>query len=321
MAVYTEIPDAELVSFLEQYEIGELHSLKGIAEGVENSNYLLTTDTGPYILTLYEKRVDENDLPFFLGLMEHLAENGVTCPQPVAMKNGEVLARLAGRPAAIITYLDGISVRRPTPDHCEQVGKALAQLHTASLRFELSRQNALTVENWRPLFEMSGSRADTVAPDLSRMIEKELDFLEKEWPHTLPRGVIHADLFPDNVFFLKNRLSGIIDFYFGCNDLLSYDLSICINAWCFEPDHSFNVTKAQALMKGYATVREISQPEQDNLPILCRGSALRFLLTRLYDWLNVPPGALVVPKNPAEYMAKLKFHQSVSSSSEYGIYT
>jgi len=320
MAVYTEISDNELVSFLQLYDIGELHSLKGIAEGVENSNYLLTTDAGPFILTLYEKRVNVEDLPFFLGLMQHLSQNGVNCPQPIAMKNGEHLTTLAGRPAAIISYLDGISVRKPTPSHCEQLGRVLAQMHLASTDFAISRKNALTVENWRPLFEMSGKRTDTVAPGLSELIKKELGFLEANWPHTLPRGVIHADLFPDNVFFLKDKLSGVIDFYFGCNDLLAYDLSICINAWCFEPENAFNVTKANALLKGYCEVRPLAQVEYDNLPILCRGSALRFLLTRLYDWLNVPPGALVVPKNPAEYIAKLKFHQSVSSSSEYGIY-
>lgn len=321
MAVYTEIPDNELVEFLTRYDIGGLHALKGIAEGVENSNYLLTTDAGPHILTLYEKRVNADDLPFFLGLMQHLAENGVNCPQPVPMKDGEFLTNLAGRPAAIISYLDGISVRKPTASHCEQVGEVLAQMHLGSLRFSISRKNALTVENWRPLFEMSGTRTDEVAPGLSKMITDELDMLEANWPHTLPRGVIHADLFPDNVFFLNNKLSGIIDFYFGCNDLLAYDVAICINAWCFEPDNSFNVTKAKSLLKGYNSVRELSEVELENLPVLCRGSALRFLLTRLYDWLNVPPGALVVPKNPSEYIAKLKFHQSVSSPSEYGIYS
>ncbi|MBO6814431.1 MAG: homoserine kinase [Rhizobiaceae bacterium] len=320
MAVYTEISESQINGFLEQYDIGELHALKGIAEGVENSNYLLTTDAGPYILTLYEKRVNEADLPFFLGLMEHLADNGVNCPQPVAMTNGEYLSRLADRPAAIISYLDGFSVRRPKPSHCKQVGAALARMHMASTRFPLSRKNALTVDDWRPLFEMSGSRTDEVSPGLAKMISTELDFLEKQWPHTLPRGVIHADLFPDNVFFLKGELSGIIDFYFGCNDLLAYDLAICINAWCFEPDHSFNVTKAKALVKGYRQVRDLSAEELESLPVLCRGSALRFLLTRLYDWLNVPPGALVVPKDPSEYIAKLKFHQSVGSPEEYGIH-
>lgn len=318
MAVYTEIPDAELIEYLKQYDIGELHSLKGIAEGVENSNYLLSTDVGMHILTLYEKRVNVDDLPFFLGLMDHLAGNGLECPQPIALKNGEQLSKLADRPSAIISYLDGNSVKRPSNTHCRQLGEAMAQMHLAGEGFEIKRPNALTVENWRPLYEMSGQGSNTVAAGLSKLIEDELTYLEGNWPSDLPTGVIHADLFPDNVFFLKDKLSGIIDFYFACNDILAYDIAICINAWCFETDHSFNVTKAQAMLKGYNSVRQMTKDEIEALPVLCKGSALRFLLTRLYDWLNVPEGALVTPKNPSEYIAKLKFHQSVNRASEYG---
>ena len=318
MAVYTEIPDAELVEYLKQYDIGELHSLKGIAEGVENSNYLLVTDAGMHILTLYEKRVNADDLPFFLGLMEHLAKNGLECPQPITLKSGEQLSTLADRPSAIISYLDGNSVKRPSSSHCRQLGETMAQMHLAAEGFEIKRPNALTVENWRPLYKMSGKGSDSVANGLSKLIEDELTYLEALWPKGLKTGIIHADLFPDNVFFLKDKLSGIIDFYFACNDVLAYDIAICINAWCFEADHSFNVTKAQAMLSGYNSVRKISNEEHEALPILCRGSALRFLLTRLYDWLNVPQGALVTPKNPAEYIAKLKFHRSVNSASEYG---
>jgi homoserine kinase type II len=318
MAVYTEITDTELVEYLKQYDIGEMHSLKGIAEGVENSNYLLVTDAGMHILTLYEKRVNEDDLPFFLGLMEHLAKNGLECPQPIALKTGEQLSQLAGRPSAVISYLDGNSVKRPGSTHCRQLGEALAQMHLAGEGFEIERANSLSVEHWRPLYQMSGSGSDGVASGLSALIESELDYLEGNWPTDLPRGVIHADLFPDNVFFLKEKLSGIIDFYFACNDMMAYDIAICINAWCFESDHSFNVTKAQALLGGYNSVRKISDKEFSSMPILCRGSALRFLLTRLYDWLNVPEGAMVTPKNPSEYIAKLKFHQSVHQASEYG---
>ncbi|MEM7215129.1 MAG: homoserine kinase [Pseudomonadota bacterium] len=319
MAVYTQIPDSELKEYLARYDIGDLHSLKGIAEGVENSNFLLTTDAGTYILTLYEKRVNPDDLPFFLGLMQHLAGNGLDCPQPVRLRTGDVLSRLASRPSAIISYLDGNSVRRPGPDHCLQVGEAMAAMHLAGEGFKLSRKNALTLKDWRPLFQMSESKADSVARDLSGLISGELDYLEKNWPANLPSGVIHADLFPDNVFFLKDRLSGLIDFYFACNDLFAYDISVCINAWCFEPDNSFNVTKAMALIRGYQKVRKLSSEEILSLPVLCRGSSLRFLLTRLYDWLNVPPGALVVPKDPTEYISKLKFHRSVASASEYGV--
>jgi len=319
MAVYTEIADTELIEYLTKYDIGELHSLKGIAEGVENSNYLLSTDKGMHILTLYEKRVNADDLPFFLGLMEHLYKNGVDCPQPIALNTGEQLSTLAGRPSAIISYLDGNSVKRPTSDHCRQVGKGLATMHLAGEGFKIKRPNGLTVGDWRPLYEMSGKRSEEVLSGLSKLIEHELDFLEASWPNDLPAGVIHADLFADNVFFLKNQLSGIIDFYFACNDLLAYDVAICINAWCFESDHSFNATKANAMLKGYCEVRQLEAVECEALPILYRGSALRFLLTRLYDWLNVPPGALVTPKNPSEYIAKLRFHQSVKSASEYGM--
>jgi homoserine kinase type II len=319
MAVYTEVTDEALVAHLRQYTLGELHSFKGIAEGVENSNYLLTTDTGNYILTLYEKRVDARDLPFFLGLMEHLHARGIVCPQPVKMQSGEMIGELAGRPAAIITFLEGYSIRRPQPSHCHELGGALARFHLAGEGFSIRRKNALDMDGWRPLFEMSKSRADEVTPGLAGLIEKELDYLEAVWPSELPSGVIHADLFTDNVFFLKDRLSGIIDFYFACNDLLAYDLAICLNAWCFESNLSFNTTKARAMLQGYTAVRHLSEAEFESLPVLSRGSALRFLLTRLYDWLNVPPGALVTPKNPGEYIARLKFHQGIDNAALYGL--
>ncbi|MBL1406031.1 MAG: homoserine kinase [Hyphomicrobiales bacterium] len=319
MAVYTEVSDSALIEHLTKYDIGELSSIKGIAEGVENSNYLLTTTKGRYILTLYEARVDTNDLPFFLGLMEHLAQNGLSCPLPIVMKNGETLGTLENKPAAIISFLDGFSVKRPSADHCKELGKALAQLHMAGEGFSIKRANALAVADWRPLFEKSEKRADEVIVGLSDKIKTELDFLERNWPHDLPKGVIHADMFTDNVFFLQNKFSGIIDFYFACNDLLAYDIAICLNDWCFEPDWSFNITKARALLGGYRSVRPLSQAELEALPVLCRGAALRFLLTRLFDWLNVPVGAMVTPKNPSEYIEKLKFHKGVNSVALYGI--
>jgi len=319
MAVYTEITDEELERFIAGYDIGALLSFKGIAEGVENSNYLIVTETGPYILTLYEKRVDPGDLPFFIGLMEHLAARGLTCPQPVRDREGSALGTLAGRPAAIVTFLQGMWIRRPRVTHCAAVGEALAQLHKAGEGFEIRRRNALSVPDWRPLFERSAARADTVLPGLGEGIARELDHLEAAWPSDLPGGVIHADLFPDNVFFLRDRLSGLIDFYFACNDFLAYDAAICLNAWCFEPDGALNVTKARALLGSYARVRPFTEAEIAALPLFARGSALRFLLTRLYDWLNVPPGALVAPKDPLEYWKKLRFHQSVADVSAYGL--
>jgi homoserine kinase type II len=318
MAVYTEFGDEEFAAFMAEYDLGAVLSVKGIAEGVENSNYLLSTEKGQFILTLYEKRVHPADLPFFLGLMEHLASRGISCPLPVRDRNGEALNHLANRPAAIVTFLPGMWVRRPTASHCGAVGAAMAQLHLAGGGFPLSRRNALSVSGWHPLYDLCRSRADTVQPGLSAEIADELDYLDANWPRGLPEGVIHADLFRDNVFFLGDRLSGIIDFYFACNDALAYDIAIGINAWCFEADVSLNITKARAFLAGYQSVRRPTSAEIEALPILCRGSALRFLLTRLYDWLEVPPGALVVPKDPIEYYRKLRFHRSVSGATAYG---
>ncbi len=319
MAVYTDVTADDLTEFLSRYQIGDLRSYKGIAEGVENSNFLLHTATGSFILTLYEKRVAEKDLPFFLGLMEHLASRGITCPQPVKNKAGGVLGKLAGRPAAIVTFLDGLWICRPNPGHCAAVGEALARLHLAGKDFPGKRANALSLHNWRPLYEHAGVRGDSVRPGLCNEIVKELDVLEKSWPRDLPDGVIHADLFPDNVFFLGDKLSGLIDFYFACTDTLAYDVAVCLNAWCFEADHSYNVTKGRALLKAYANVRALMAAERAALPMLSRGAAMRFLLTRLVDWLAVPDGALVRPKDPLEYFRKLRFHQSVKSVTDYGI--
>ena len=318
MAVYTDVTAEDLARFLADYAIGELLAYKGIAEGVENSNFLVHTSTGNFILTLYEKRVAEDDLPFFLGLMEHLAARGLNCPQPVKNMQGGMLGRVAGRPAAIVTFLDGMWIRRPNAGHCAAVGEALANLHLDGADFPMKRPNALSVENWRPLFEHAGARGDSVRPGLCDEIVRELDVLEKAWPRGLPEGVIHADLFPDNVFFLGDRLSGLIDFYFACTDTLAYDVAVCLNAWCFEPDHSYNVTKGRALLKGYGRVRALNEAERAALPMLARGAAMRFLLTRLVDWLAVPAGALVRPKDPVEYFRKLRFHQSVKSAADYG---
>ncbi|MGH6684204.1 MAG: homoserine kinase, partial [Pseudolabrys sp.] len=279
MAVYTDVTADDLNEFLAGYEIGELRSYKGIAEGVENSNFLVHTGAGSFILTLYEKRVAEKDLPFFLGLMEHLAARGITCPQPVKNKKGGVLGRLAGRPAAIVTFLDGLWIRRPNAGHCAAVGATLAGLHLAGADFSMKRLNALSVAGWRPLFEHAGVRGDSIRPGLCNEIVKELDVLEKNWPRGLPEGVIHADLFPDNVFFLGDKLSGLIDFYFACTYMLAFDVAVCLNAWCFEPDHSYNVTKGRALLYAYGKMRDWSAQERAALPVLARGAAMRFLLT------------------------------------------
>ncbi|MFN3248085.1 homoserine kinase [Roseibium album] len=319
MAVYTEVTDEELQDFIGTYDVGRLLSFKGIAEGVENSNFLVHTDKASYILTLYEKRVDPDDLPYFLNLLQHLAGKGLSCPTPVPSRDGELLGTLAGRPAALVTFLEGMWVKRPRVEHCAGLGRAMAELHLDGQDYDGFRTNALNVAGWRPLFEQCGDRSDTVHPGLGDEITRELAHLEATWPSDLPHGVIHADLFPDNVFFLGSELSGLIDFYFACNDAFAYDIAICLNAWCFEIDLSFNVTKARALLKGYTSVRQLDSNEYDALPTLCRGAALRFLLTRLYDWLSVPEGALVTPKNPLEYLKKLKFHQTIGGTEAYGL--
>ena len=319
MAVYTEVGDEELEAFVAEYDLGPVLSCKGIAEGVENTNYLIHTPAGNFILTLYEKRVAAADLPFFLGLMEHLADRGIPCPTPVHGKDGKALRRLCGRPAAIVTFLEGMWPRRIRIEHCAGVGEALAQLHVAGQGFAISRPNALTVDSWRSLLEASAPRAAEVQQGLADVLSKELDSLEANWPSGLPAGICHADLFPDNVFFVGDKLSGLIDFYFACNDFFAYDLAVCLNAWCFERDRSFNVTKARAMLSAYRQVRPFSDAELAALPLLARGCALRFLLTRLYDWLNTPAGAMVKPKDPLEYLAILQFHQGVAGPGAYGL--
>ena len=319
MAVYTAVSDQKLAAFLADYDIGRAVSFKGIAEGVENSNYFLLTDQGPHILTLYEKRVAPEDLPYFLGLMEHLARRGLACPTPIHGRDGEVLRTLCGRPAAITSFLSGVWPLRPTPAQCGPLGDALAKMHVAGLDYPARRENALSVDGWRALFAQSEARADEVVPGLRAELAAELEELATRWPHDLPEGVIHADLFPDNVFFDEDKLSGLIDFYFACNDFLAYDLAVCLNAWCFEPDVNFNVTKARLMINAYRKVRSCSEAELDALPLLARGAALRFLLTRLYDWLNQADGAMVKPKDPMEYLKKLRFHRGLEGPGAYGI--
>ncbi|MCF4164713.1 homoserine kinase [Zavarzinia compransoris] len=319
MAVYTEVDDVALAAFLAEYDLGDMLSLKGIAEGVENTNYLLETTRDRFILTLFEKRVAEADLPFFVGLMDHLAQAGLSCPTPIHGRDGRALRRLAGRPAVIVSFLSGMSPKRPNVRQCASVGGALAGLHAAGADFALVRENALSLAGWRRLAQDCAGSADMVRPGLGDTIARELDFLEANWPADLPRGVIHADLFTDNVFFVGDEVSGLIDFYFACVDFYAYDLAICLNAWCFEADGAFNATKAMALSRGYVGRRRLSAAERAALPLLCRGSALRFLLTRLYDWLNQVQGALVRPKDPIEYLNKLRFHQEASGPETYGL--
>jgi homoserine kinase type II len=319
MAVYTEVSDEALAAFLADYDIGSMVAFRGIAEGVENSNFSLRTTAGDFILTLYEKRVDPAELPWFLGLMEHLSRGGIVCPLPVRGRDGMALRHLCGRHAAITTFLPGVWPRRVRLEHCGPVGAALAALHVAGADYAPTRWNALGPHGWRPLLERCRGRADEVQPRLAAELETALEAILAAWPAALPVGHIHADLFPDNVFFLDGRLSGLIDFYFAATDLLAYDIAVCLNAWCFESDFSFNVTKARSLLRAYDEVRMLSDAERQALPVLCQGAAIRFLLTRLYDWLNTPQGALVTRKDPMEYVRRLRFHLGARDEHAYGL--
>ena len=321
MAVYTEVPDNELRAFMEQYEIGEVMACKGIAEGVENSNYLLHTTQGSYILTLYEKRVQREDLPFFLGLMQHLAAKGLNCPTPLNGKDGIALRELCGRPAAICSFLEGMWPRRPNERHCQLLGAALADLHVKGRDFADAAAEQPVARRLAGAGGARRRRAPTKSkPGLAELIADEVRHLETHWPHGLEIGIIHADLFPDNVFFLGDKLSGLIDFYFACTDFLAYDLAICINAWCFEAGRL--VQRHQGADDGARPTIRIARSRRPRSR-RCRSwraaAALRFLLTRLYDWLNHPPGAFVQPKDPLEYRRKLRFHRQCKSASAYGI--
>jgi homoserine kinase type II len=310
MAVYTDLTDDELTRLLADFDLGAPLAFKGIAEGVENSNFLLETEAGRFILTVYEKRVREEDLPFFLGLMHWLAEHGYPCATPIADRAGEMLQRVRGKACAIVSFLPGLSVRRPSVAHCREAGEGLARLHLAAEGFAGTRANDLGQAAWAPMFNRLTTDAEALKPGLAAVIEADLARLASAWPADLPAGVIHADYFPDNVFFRDGRFAGAIDFYFACEDALAYDIAIALNDWCFEPDGSFNVTAARALVAGYETRRPLSDAERAALPVLAHGAAMRFFLTRLNDWGATPAGALVRPKDPLEYERKLAVHRS-----------
>ncbi|WP_273760048.1 homoserine kinase [Bartonella sp. ML70XJBT.G] len=318
MAVHTDVQQDDLKFFLTQYSIGSLVSYHGIEEGIENSNFMLYTTEGRFILTLYEKRISKGDLPFFCSLMQHLNQRGIPCPQPVMQTDGTAIGELAGRPAAIITFLEGMWTRQPTVFHCGEVGTGLAKLHLAGQDFTRTRKNTLSIMDWRLLWEHCQTSQDALLREFEQKINMELFFLQENWPSNLPTGIIHADLFNDNVFFLNHRLSGIIDFYFACNDFFAYDLAICLNAWCFEQNYSYNITKAQRLLENYQKIRPLLSLELNAMILLARGASLRFLLTRLYDWFNTPPESLVIKKDPREYWHKLCFFSRVGSLNELG---
>ena len=310
MAVYTDISDDELAALLADFDIGQAIAFKGIAEGVENSNFLLETDQGRYILTLYERRVRADDLPYFLNLLTWLADHGFPSARPVADRAGATLKTVRGKPAAIVDFLIGISARRPTAAHCREAGAGLARLHLAGEGYPARRENDLGQAAWSPMFARLWDAAEALKPGLADTIRADLDYLGRDWPTGLPTGVIHADFFPDNIFFRDGKFAAAFDFYFACDDAYAYDLAVALNAWCFEPDGSFNLTAGRAMLAGYQAHRPLSVEERAALPILAHGAAMRFFLTRLNDWGSTPAGALVRPKDPLEYERKLAVHRA-----------
>jgi len=308
VAVYTHVSDDEIARFIACYDIGRFVAAVPIEEGVENTNYRIETVSGRFILTLFEKRVRAEDLPFFIALMRHLSQRGVPAPAPIAARDGATLMRLADRPAALVSFLNGAARMQPDPEDCRAAGAALANLHAAGADFGMLRSNDLGLDGWRKLAAACRGRANECAAGLAELIDAELALLESNWPRALPAGAIHADLFPDNVFFDADKVSGVIDFYFSCTDFLGYDIAVATNAWASQGGR-WSQANATAILSGYEEVRPLGAEERNAIPVLLRGAALRFLLTRLYDWLHQVPGAVVRVKDPLEYRDLLIRHR------------
>ena len=319
MAVYTKLEHQEVRQFLEQYNINNFKDYKGITEGVENTNYLIKTSEQDYILTIYEKRVDENDLPFFIKLLSYLSENKFPCPKPIANKNNEKINRIKNKNAALVTFLNGQSKNKITSEECFEIGKITAQLHEITKKFDINRKNNLSIENWESIFEKTIKQKIDLDESIIKKTKNYLNFLKDKWPKNLPQGIIHADLFPDIIFFTNNKVSGIIDFYFACNDFFAYEIAICINSLCFDNNSTFNMTKAKNLIDGYTSIRTLSEDEKKYLPILSMGAAMRFFLTRLYDFYHTDNKADVKIKDPFEYLKKIEFHSTIKNFNEYFI--
>ena len=319
MAVYTKLEHQEVRQFLEQYNINNFKDYKGITEGVENTNYLIKTSEQDYILTIYEKRVDENDLPFFIKLLSYLSENKFPCPKPIPNKNNEKINRIKNKNAALVTFLNGQSKNKITSEECFEIGKITAQLHEITKKFDINRKNNLSIENWESIFEKTIKQKIDLDESIIKKTKNYLNFLKDKWPKNLPQGIIHADLFPDNIFFTNNKVSGIIDFYFACNDFFAYEIAICINSLCFDNNSTFNMTKAKNLIDGYTSIRTLSEDEKKYLPILSMGAAMRFFLTRLYDFYHTDNKADVKIKDPFEYLKKIEFHSTIKNFNEYFI--
>jgi len=320
MAVYTKLSKNELIEFFSKYSLGKLLDYKEIKEGIENTNYFIKTEKGKFILTLYEKRVDENDLPFFIGLMRNLFDKKFPSPEPIINNNGNYISEILEKKAAVVSFLEGASKEKLSPDNCFEVGINTAKLHLITKNLSGKRENQLSINSWREIYNKIKKDCSKIHPNLTEVIEKNLSEIEKNWPKNIPTGIIHADLFPDNIFFKNGKLSGIIDYYFSCNDFYAFEIAICLNALCFEgkkENLSFNVTKAKKFIDGYSKIRKLDENEKKSLKILCQGAAIRFLLTRVFDYLNLTKGAIVKIKDPIEYLKRLEFHNSVKNYEDY----
>jgi len=320
MAVYTKLSKNELIDFFSKYNLGKLINYNEIKEGIENTNYSIQTEKGKFILTLYEKRVEEKDLPFFIALMKNLFDKNFPSPEPIINRNGNYISEVLKKKAAVVTFLDGSSKKILNPLDCFEVGVNAAKLHLITKDLKIKRENKLSVNSWREMYNKVKNDCSQIDKNLPSIIEKNLQRIEVTWPKNIPSGIIHADLFPDNIFFKDNKLSGIIDYYFSCYDFYAFEIAICLNALCFEgfkENLSFNVTKAKKFIDGYSSIRKLTDEEKKSLKVLCQGAALRFLLTRVFDYLNLTEGAIVTVKDPIEYLKRLEFHNNVENYQDY----
>ena len=320
MAVYTKFNKKDIEEILLNYSIGKLKSFKGIQEGIENTNYYLLVDEKKYILTIYEKRINPEDLPFFSELMAGLDKKNYKCPVPIINNKNKTISDYKNKKLMIVSFLEGKAKQVLTPNDCKQVGAEVAKMHEITKKFKIKRNNNLSVKSWRKLFNLVKDQCVKINKDLPRLIETNLIDVEKNWPNNLPSGIIHADLFSDNIFFHNEKFNGIIDFYFSCNDFYSFEIAICFNALCFDGQKnnlSFNVTKAKNFIDGYSLIRKLSDEEKGSIKVLSQGAALRFLLTRVFDALNTVEGAIVKVKDPLEYLKRLEFHKNSKNSEDY----
>ena len=308
MAIYTKVDAHEAKSILKNFSLGELKKIQGIKKGIENTNYLLITTTGKFILTLFEKRVKTKELPFFMNLMLSLNDRKILCPKPIKNKNKKILFQVKNRQAAICSFVRGKEKTNHTLSECQSIGKNIAKLHMVGKKIKLHRANNLSIKSWIALNQSIKTKANKKIPNIYSFINTLLLDLKKKWPSQLPTGIIHGDLFPDNIFFNKTKFAGFIDFYFSCSDFLIYDIAICINAMCFDKKIKFNKLKANALLKGYSSQRKISKKEFTALPQLLLGASIRFFLTRLHDSINRQKGAIVKVKNPKEFLKRIQFY-------------